>query len=370
MRILQVSSARTFGGGERHVADLSRELIARGHEVFAAIRPTSEWRENIDFIPDERLLYVSIRNSFGALSAKKIAAFIRENKIDIVHAHVARDYVPSSLACVISRQSKLVLTRHVVFPLKPFNKLVLKNVSAAIAVSTRVSDDLKNIFPKEKVHIISNGIDVDHWFSADKAATADEFKTFHSIPKDAKVISAVGELKILKGQRDLILAANEIVKQDQNVFFAIVGKDNTFDKAYRRELKRLVAVFGLEEKFLWLDWVNDTAPLLAATDIFVSPSHSESFGLSILEAMAAGLPIVATDTDGAKELTDGIITTVPIKDALAIKDAVISYLNDADKMRSVGDALKKRAAERFSINKMLDSTERLYSTIVDNGGPN
>ena len=160
MRILQVSSAKTFGGGERHLVDLCRELTDRGHEVFVAVRPTNEWQERLDFIPKENFLHVSIRNSFGMFSAKRIARFVEANRIDILHAHVARDYVAASIACRIAGKAKLVVTRHVVFSLKPFHRFALRNVDAAIAVSLGVKVQLDRIFPAEKVTLIPNGIDV------------------------------------------------------------------------------------------------------------------------------------------------------------------------------------------------------------------
>jgi len=90
----------------------------------------------------------------------------------------------------------------------------------------------------------------------------------------------------------------------RDAHFVIVGKDNSYKKDFRRELKRLIKVFGLEDKVLFLDWIEDTAPLLSALDVFCFPSHSESFGLAILEAMACGNAIVATTTEGAKELIE------------------------------------------------------------------
>ncbi|MCA1589135.1 MAG: glycosyltransferase, partial [Acidobacteria bacterium] len=95
MRILHVSSARYFGGGERHLVDLTRGLHRRGHEVFVALRPTNEWQTRLSFLPPENIFHVSIRNSFGVLSAMRIAEFVRDNRIDIIHAHVARDYIPA-----------------------------------------------------------------------------------------------------------------------------------------------------------------------------------------------------------------------------------------------------------------------------------
>ena len=103
MRVLQISSAKTYGGGERHVIDLSRGLLERGHEVFAAVRPTCTWRKRLDFLPEEHVFEVSIRNSFGVLSAMRIAEFVRDNDIELIHAHVARDYVPASIACMAQK---------------------------------------------------------------------------------------------------------------------------------------------------------------------------------------------------------------------------------------------------------------------------
>ena len=179
MKILHISSAKTFGGGERHLVDLCRELDRRGHEVYVAIRPSNEWRERLSFLPAERFLLVSIRNSFGMFSAKKIGRFIESNEIDIVHAHVARDYLAASIAVRSLKRAKLVLTRHVVFPLKPFHRFALRNVDAAIGVSPPVAEQLVRIFPPDKVHVIPNGINTDA--ERNDAETGLEFRDFHKI---------------------------------------------------------------------------------------------------------------------------------------------------------------------------------------------
>ena len=364
VRILHISSAKTFGGGERHLVDLCRELSARQHEVFVALRPTSEWQERLDFLPPENFLQVSIRNSFGMFSAKRIARFVEKNKIDIIHAHVARDYLAASVVARSAKGVKLVLTRHVVFPMKPFHRFALRNVEAAIAVSTAVAVQLERIFPREKIRVISNGID----FSAQSPDANDDpakgFRDLHLIPADVPLVVTLGELKVLKGQRDFVLAANETVKQIPDVKFVVAGKDNTIDKKFRRELKRLVRVLGMEEKFLWLDWLEDIAPLLAAADIFVSPSHSESFGLAILDAMASGTAVVATETDGAKELIRDPDALSPIKDPLALAAKIVSLLENANKRRDLGQRLKSTARGNFSLSKMVDETEDVYRNLM------
>ncbi len=358
MRILHISSARTFGGGERHLVDLTHELTVRGHEVFVALRPTNEWQERLAFIPGERLLYVSIRNSFGMFSAKRIARFLRDNEIDIVHAHLARDYLPAGVASRAAGSPRMVLTRHVAFPLKPFYRFALRNVDAAIAVSGGVAEQLTSIFPAEKTHLIPNGI-----VMPDRVGDGAEFRDDHGIPPDMPLVTTLGELKPLKGQRDFVLAANEIIRRVPECHFVVAGRDNSFGQSFRRELKRLVKVFGLEDRFLWLDWLDDISPLMAATDVFVSPSHSESFGLAILDAMAAGRPVVATQTVGARQLMGDTDPLVPIRDPLALADKICEYLADDKKRLALGKALKQSARDNYSLERMVDSIEALYKQI-------
>ncbi|MBK8465436.1 MAG: glycosyltransferase family 4 protein [Chloracidobacterium sp.] len=363
MRILYVSSAKTFGGGERHLVDLSREMASRGHEIFVALRPTNQWQSRLDFLPPENFLHVSIRNSFGMFSAKRIARFIEKNKIEILHAHVARDYLAASIACRVVGNAKLVLTRHVMFPLKPFHRFALRNVDAAIGVSSAVKVQLERVFPAEKVMLIPNGINAVKKNAEEKKIQAEEFRRFHSIPAESPLVVTIGELLVLKGQRDFILAANEIVKRHPECRFVIAGKDNSIDQKFRRELKRLVKVLGHEDRFIWLDWLDDISPLLNAADIFVSPSHSESFGLAILDAMAAGIPVVATATDGAKELLRETDALTPVKDPLALANKISEFLDDADIRSSLGAHLYKLAIENYGLAAMADATEAVYKKV-------
>ena len=364
MRILHVSSARTYGGGERHFIDLTRGLAGRGHEVFAAFRPTCEWKGRLDFIPAERLFKVSIRNSFGVLSAMRIADFVRENKIEIVHAHVARDYIPASIATMAS-SAKFVLTRHLMLPLKPFNRFALKNVARTIAVSEGVETGLRKLFPKEKVVLIHNGIDLGERRIENRPELREEFRSFHHIPLDVPLIGTLGELKELKGQMEFVLAAAEIVKTLPEAHFVIVGRDNSLDKNFRRGLKRLAGVLGLEDRFLWLDWLEDTRPFYAAIDVFVSPSRSESFGLAILEAIAGGTPVAATETDGAKQLLGINGNLARVEDPVSLARAIIDTLQDESLRAKIAASASERAQRMFDLENMIEETEKVYTSVLN-----
>lgn len=364
MRILHVSSSTTFGGGERHLVDLCRGLQERGLEVFAALRPTNEWQHRLSFLPADHIMHVSIRNSFGVLSSLRVAEFIKQNDIDIVHAHVARDYIPVSIACLAARPAKFVLTRHVLFPLKPFNRFALKNLAKAIGVSDTVGEGLRKVFPPSKVAVIRNGLDVDHRSEVETSKLRNEFRSFHNIPEDVIAIGALGALKELKGQRDFVLAANELTKTHPNCFFVIVGKDSTADRSFRRELRRMVKIFGLEGQFLWLDWLDDTDAFFAGIDIFVSPSHTESFGLSLLEAMAHGKPVVATETEGSKMLLGKDAELARINDPVDLANGIARFLDDEAARAEAGEGNRLTAGKNYPLKNMIDATEELYRSIL------
>lgn len=353
MKILQISSAKTFGGGEKHLVDLSKGL-SKNNEVFIAVRPTCDWKIRLDFA---QIIELPLRNSIDFFSALKLAQFIRRHKIEIVHAHLARDYAIASLAVRMSKNAKLFLTRHVLFPLK--SAFLLKNTTKIIAVSSAVETELRKSFPIDKIVAIPNGIEIAHFANADKQRLRKEFRFEHNIPFDADLVAAVGELKPLKGQEDFVLASQIVAEKFPETYFVMVGKDNSFDQKFRLKLKRLVKIFGLENRFVWLNWVEDTATLLHACDIFVSASHSESFGLAILEAMASEVCVVATATEGAKELL-GEENLVPIENPTKLAAAICEILGDKLKQPERAKNAQIVATQRFNVETMIAETEKLY----------
>src|SRR3954466_2225930 len=166
MRILQVSSARAFGGGERHLADLSRALAERGHEIYAAIEPDSPLREPLlAALPPNNIYELSLRNLRDARGALKLARFARANRVEIIHAHVARDYWPTYFAAANRRARhgpRCIITRHVLFSLSFGTRYILSNAARVIAVSEAVARSLRaqGIFDPEKIRVVTNGFDL------------------------------------------------------------------------------------------------------------------------------------------------------------------------------------------------------------------
>jgi glycosyltransferase involved in cell wall biosynthesis len=318
-------------------------------------------------LPGENIIRVPLRNSFDVFSARKLAGIIRKNEIEVVHAHLARDYPIGSIAVRLTRslKTKLVLTRHVLFPMKSVQKFALSNVSKVIAVSDAAQTSLQKTFPTEKIVCVPNGIEIENWSQADRKKLREEFRFQHNISFEAFLIGTIGELKFLKGQEDFILASQIIAEKFPEAHFVIVGKDNSFDQNFRRKLKRMIKVFELEERFLWLDWIDDTAEILHSLDVFVSASHSESFGLSILEAMASGTAIVATETKGALELLKDKKSRklVSIQNPVELSAAICELIENPEKRENTARRAQEIARQNFSLERMIAETEKVYQQL-------
>jgi len=385
VRILQVSSARAFGGGERHLADLARGLATRGHEVFAALAHDSPLRDELDALPPRNVHTMALRNALDIGSALKLARVARDEKIDVIHAHVARDYTLAALAARRATDARLVITRHVLFPLSRLHRRALSNVSRVIAVSGAVARSLRaqNLFDPEKIRVVTNGVDVRRFADAREEFERSVEKSDKSVEESEKFaekyerespeggnarrplrVGIVGELSEVKGQEDFVRAAAVVAERfGDAVEFVIAGEDATRGGEYRERLERLVAELGLTGRVLLLGRCDDAARVLASLDVFVSASRTEAFGMAMAEALACGVPVVATATEGAREIVEDGLTglIVPIGDSDALASAVLSLLKDEARRLAFGARASESARARFDLERMIEETERVYA---------
>lgn len=369
LRILQINSARNFGGGEKHLIDLSKGLTELGHKMFFVVRQSADWIDKLSQIKPTQTYKLPLRNALDINSAFRLAQIIKRENIEIVHAHLARDYSIAALAVRFSsNRAKLILTRHVLFPMNRLHRFALSNVSQIIAVSNAVKSRLLNdrIFAANKIKVIYNGIDVENRANAKRDALRLKFRSENGFSQDDFLIGTVGELKPLKGQADFIRAAKIVSSKFSNAKFIIVGKDNSKNGEFAKHLRKLADELNISAKIVWIDWLEDTAPLLQSLDVFVSASHSESFGLAIVEAMASNCAIVATKTEGASEiLIDGETAKIaPICDHEGLANSINEFLSDETSRQRFGENAQTVAMQRFNISKMIDETEKLYADVL------
>jgi glycosyltransferase involved in cell wall biosynthesis len=355
MRILQISSARSIGGGERHVADLSNELTKRGHEVFAAVVPGSPLPKALSGLRSENIVEFPLRNALDISSALNLGRFVRDNNIELINAHFAKDYPIAAVASRIARVP-FVITRHVLFPMNRSHRLLLRDVKRVIAPSNAVAGSLRSqhLFPPEKIVTIRYGLDLE------------KFPSPAPSRREGLWIGSVGNLDPVKGFDVLIAAAGTIAKQRPGVRFKIVGEDRSRDGRNEKQLRGLIAKAGLEHTIELAGWSSDIAGVMANFDIFVSASRSESFGFVIAEAMLCEVAVIATETEGAKEIIadPSLGELVPIGSPDALADAILGLLNDdlrRDQLRIKG---RRHVAINFSLQRMVDETETLYGQAI------
>ena len=377
MRILQVSSARAFGGGERHFADLARGLAAHGHEVFVALSRSSPLPGRLGTIPDSNILKLPLRNALDLASASRLARFASEKRVEVIHAHIARDYTLAAFAARRTAFARLVLTRHVLFPLSRIHRFTLSNASRVIAVSEAVARALRehSIFPADKIRVVANGIDLRRFDEA-RAGFERESRRIDSSRhaphsgtlRRALRVGIVGELSEIKGQEDFVRATAVVAEQfAADVEFVIIGEDESRSGEYRARVEQLISELGLAGRVRLTGRLEDVAGIVASLDVFVSASRSEAFGMAMVEAMACGVPVVATATEGAREIVEDGVTglIVPTGDAHAMSAAVISLLEDEGHRLLLGARAREAARTRFSLERMIEATERVYAEMLE-----
>ena len=368
LRILQISSAQSLGGGERHLADLANGLAARGHDVYVALRANSPLIQDLNGLPNENIATLPLRNSLDAKSARDLSQLVRRNKIEIVHAHMARDYPLAAYAARRNPGSKLIITRHVLFPLNRLHRITFAGAARIIAVSQAVASRLQTdaIGAAEKISVVLNGIDTTRFARARAEFDRRQFLDNWKFPADSLLVGTVGELTPLKGQEEFLRAAVEILKQFPQTHFIIAGIDHSRGKQHQTRLEQLIKELNLTAQVSLVGWLEDLAQLYCALDVFVSASHTESFGLAIAEAMASSTAVVSTETDGARELIEAGETglLVPIADALKLPAAILLLLQEKNARVRLGGAAQQAARENFSLERMIAETEAIYRAAV------
>ena len=364
LRILQISSAQSLGGGERHLADLANGLARRGHDVYVALRPNSPLIQELTDLANKNITTLPLRNSLDAKSAQSLSRLVRKNKIQIIHAHMARDYPLAAYAARTNAASNLVITRHVLFPLSRLHRITLSRAARIIAVSQAVASGLKTdgIVPAEKISVVLNGIDTARFSEAKAKFSRRQFLEKWKLPADTLLVGSVGELTPLKGQEEILRAAPQLLKQLPETHFIIAGIDHSREKQHRTRLEQLIKELNLTTQVSLVGWLDDLAELYCALDVFVSASHTESFGLAIAEAMASGTAVVATETEGAGELIEtgetGLL--VPIGNVDRLVESILLLLEDKEKRVRLSGAGQHAAAANFSLERMIKETEAIY----------
>ena len=365
---LHIDTARTWRGGQNQVLLTVNGLRAIGERAALVAHPDGELRrraaEGLELIP------IAPRTEMDLSAAWRLSRTVKRLVPDVLHAHdphgVAMAALALSLGAGASRKGgrapALVAARRVDFHLKAnaFSRWKHRQVDCFIAASEAIRDMLvADGVPPERTVTVHEGIDVDR-VAAEPAVNVHEA---FFLPHGAPVVGNVAALVPHKGQRYLVEAAHLVVQRMPDVRFVILGEGEL-----REHLERHVRERGLEKHVLLPGFRTDVVGCIKAFDLFVMSSVTEGLGTSLLDAMAASRPIVATKAGGIPEIVaDGVNgLLVPPRDARALADAIVRVLGDPE-MRRLGDAGFARVRERFTVERMVGATAAVYARVARRG---
>ena len=376
-KIAFVTDARAWGGAEIYLSRIMSSLVENGWDVtlLAAERETVEgWLASVE-ADGVRVLRHDPHREIDRNAVRSLTGLLRGFPLVHINKTAPRNSLPVIPAARRAGARHIVTTEHIVRrPVShyPLGEVVLTTlvrrtnrlVDRIVVVSENSRESyLRNYRPDpRKVVTIHNGIDLTRFRN-----TASRGRTRRELGiADGDVVAVViGRLTAGKGHDTLFDALPRALSGAPELRFLIVGNG-----PLEAELRRRVGSAGLEERTLFTGFRSDVPDLLAAADLFVLPSHGESFPLTVLEAMAAALPVVATDVGGVPEaVVDGRTgLLVPPADAASLADALVRVGTDADLRRSMGEAGRVRAEREFDERRSIGALMDLYSGLEDSGG--
>ena len=338
MKICVIMLARKFGGAERFYVDLTNGLARRGHEVLAISNVRSKAALRLEERANLKRVSVRALGPWDPLAPRKILKLARDFAPDIIQTSLGR---AAHLAGPAARQLSIPLVAHT----HDFVDLKYFRNAAVFTPTTRAQRD----------YLVNQGI------AAGRIRLIPNFSSFSpvtgvSCKRKVTKIVAHGRFVHKKGF-DLLLRSFSRVADD-HIRLYLAG-----DGAERRRLEDLAMALNLGDKVCFAGWQDDIRSFLLQGDLFVLPSRYEPFGIAVLEAMACGLPIIATKCHGPVEILDNDSAWLCDADEDALTGALESAISDPDGRQRRAQAAWTSFRERYAAGTVVPQFEDLYESI-------
>lgn len=352
-RILYVITSLRTGGAERLVVDLSIRLSQNGHfvEVFVLDGTYTPFMKELEAagirIYKGASCFYNMWNPFNILRLKRV---IKKNNYDIIHSHNSSAQYFTALAA--SEKQILVTTEHNVFNrrrLFKFFHLIDSRMYGKYHAIICVSNSVKAYLLKsgqcdkfmEKINIIYNGIDETQYASVQRGASMD----------CGKIIAMVGAFRRQKDQPTLIKAMQHL-PEDYRLW--LIG-----DGTEKKKNEELAKSLGVSHRIVFWGDRKDVNKLFEAVDVAVMSTHYEGFGISAIEAMASGLPLIASDVPGLTEVVKDAAVLFKEGDVLSLAQQIQVVCDNPEYMRLLRDKSLK-VSKKYLLAETVSAHEKLY----------
>jgi glycosyltransferase involved in cell wall biosynthesis len=377
-RVLRVFSRLNIGGPSRHVIHLSAGLVQHGFETRLVVGTPDPHEGDFHDLAEARGVNVSALPELGRAvrplkdirALLKLFRLMRRDRPDIVHTHTAKAGALGRTAALMARVPVVVHTYHghvLSGYFNPLTSLFFRGVERALAptsdvlltVSESVREDLVRlrVAPADRVRVLPLGLDLE---ALKGPLPKGALRAEAGWGGDVRVVGAVGRLVPIKDLDTLIDVAALVAARADDVRFAVVG-----DGVERARLEaRARSVLG--ERMHFFGWRKDTAAVFGDLDVVVNTSLNEGTPVALIEALAAGRPVIATAVGGTCDLLEGgrFGVLAPAKAAHLIARAIQSVLDSTDAARRIAAEGQVTVLQRYSVARLLDDMATLYRGLL------
>ncbi len=375
IRLMELTTVFAIGGTERQLVNLANGIDPARFDLhlgcllkFGSLLKEVEGRPLTEF---------HIDHLYGLQTWKeqlKLAAYLRRHRIQLFHA---QGFYPNVFGIAAARLAGTPVTLASVRDLgdsRTYLMTLAQRIACGLADGVVVNAEVVRRqlvaegYAREKIHVIHNGVDLAR-LAADGERS--DIRPELGLPKDAPLVAVVSRLSPLKGIEDFLEAAALVASRFPAVRFLVVGDICVKPSAagsdeYRSQLERRAESLGLGGRVVFTGFRLDVFRILSQVSVSVLPSHSEALSNALLEAMAAGAPVVATSVGGNPEAvedgTSGLL--VPPRNPPLLAQAICRLLEKPEQAARLGQAARRRVEEHFSIDRMVRQTERLYRSLL------
>ena len=373
IRVLFIMIQMAMGGAERLVLNLiknlDREVFEPSLAWFVQERPLTEF---VDLgIP---LHYIPKKGGFDWTTISRLSRLVRDHRIEIINAHHFMPVFYAYYGAKVANRSHLIYTEHSendVLKASGIWKIVGARIVNAcdgvIGVSEPVSSQLLRHFSLRpaNVHTIENGVDLDLFSTSPQSRARSRAQCGFS--PDETVIGIVANFRKNKNHRFLLSAFAEVNRARPKTRLIIVGQGFAGDpESSEEEIAQAIRDARLAARVNVIGYRSDVRDVLQALDVFCLVSHREGLPLSLIEAMACGLPVIGTDVAGIRDViqpeANGLL--VAPDDVPGLVSALTRLVDDAVLRQSLGLASQRIARERYSFRRCIDETQRVFRSVA------
>jgi glycosyltransferase involved in cell wall biosynthesis len=382
IRVLRVIARLNVGGPALHVTYLARGLAGRGYETTLVAGDVARGEASMSFVAEQAGVEIVTLPGLSrelspvrdALAAIRLARLIRKVRPDVVHTHTAKAGAVGRTAALLAGTRRPVVVHtfhgHVLrgyfgtggtLLFRAIETVLARASHRLIAVSPEVRDELValHVAPREKFSVIRLGIELEPRvrFDGDPA----EVRRRHGIQEGKFVVGWFGRMTAVKRTDDLLTMLAGVRERGVDALLLLVG-----DGDDRERLEQRAHDLGLARSCLFLGYQEDVAPWYAICDAVVLTSASEGTPVTIIEALAAGRPVVATKVGGVPDVVDEGETGFLVRphDTHALAERLEILAGDPVRRRAMGELGRERVLERYAVERLVDDVDALYRELL------